>query len=192
MKEVSENKRRHVGVLLDIYDRPDGSTHKGLLDHQLVEGMIELLAMTEIVPTVAGWREPVKAPGGRPAEYGDERDRLILVIMLCLLRTGGSPQLVEVADVICNRLTARSRRLLGLPVDNGRASNRAIYFRVRRAWLRFTAVCDPFPGATHLRKTRAEVNKIKKKLRHRGRDAEAVKTSLDPEHASGSDLDAPR
>lgn len=124
--------------------------------------MVELVELAEIMDKIAEWREPAKGLGGRPAVYGESRDLFLVVIMLCQLRNGDSPQLVEVADVICNRLAARTRRLLGLPVDNGRASKVAIYHRVQRAWRRFTDVCEPFPGATHLRKSRAEVEKIKK------------------------------
>lgn len=158
--ELSENKRRHLAMKLDVQSRADGSTFKGLLDHQLVEGMNELVELTGILAKTTEWREPQKAPGGRPAVYGEDRDRFLLVIMLVLLRLGESPQVIEIADVICNRLAARTRTLLGLPVDNGRASKRAIYHRVLRAWHRFTDVCDPFPGVTHQRKTRAEVEEI--------------------------------
>ncbi|WP_374457022.1 hypothetical protein [Nocardioides sp.] len=157
---ISENKRRHLAMLLDVQRRDDGTTHKGLLDHQLVEGMNELVELTGIPEQVAKWREPARGLGGRPSVYGEDRDRFLFVIMLCLLRIGDSPQLIEIADVICNRLAARTRALLGLPVDNGRASKTAVYHRVLRAWHRFTDVCDPFPGATHMRKTRAEVEQI--------------------------------
>ena len=160
--ELSENERRHLTMLLDVESRSDGSSHKGILDHQLVDGMDRLVKVTGILDRYAEWRNAAKGPGGRPSAYGENRDRYLIVIMLCLLRLGESPQLIEVADVIRNRLSAESRKLLGLPVDNGRASKVAIYHRIVRAWKRFTAVCDPFPGATHLRMTRAEVEKIKK------------------------------
>ncbi|MCH1865295.1 hypothetical protein [Nocardioides sp. CFH 31398] len=131
-------------------------------DSALVQGVCQFIDDTGIVEQVAAWRREDRIdrkPGGRPAFYDD---RQMLVLTQLLLRCGEAPQIVEIARTIGYRLTADSRERLGLPPTNGRASEVAIYHRVRNALDRCTSVFDPAPGrASSPRPARTRVEQIK-------------------------------
>ena len=147
---------------LGLIPRADGTMPQAKFDSGLVQGVCQFIDDTGIVEQIAAWRAEDQAdrkPGGRPAIYND---RQMLVLTQLLLRCGEAPQIVEIARTIGHRLTADSRERLGLPPTNGRASEVAIYHRVRGALDRCTSVFDPAPGrASSPRPLRTTVEAIK-------------------------------
>ncbi|PKH37861.1 hypothetical protein SAMN05192575_101927 [Nocardioides alpinus] len=188
MADWSENKRRQTRQRLNVQGRDDGSDHRGFIDHQLVEGAVDLVRGSAVLPKLGYWHTlERKGPGGRPAVYAsrsdsdngrvgvagdvepdsgfDNRDQLILVCTYVLQMLGEAPQLASVTDLVQHRLAPVSKRLLGIPTQGKGASDVAVMHRVRRAWKRFTAVCDPFPtlaGGTRMR--RSEVDALQQRL----------------------------
>lgn len=113
---------------------------------------------------VAGWRKIDQAhrhPGGAPAKYGEQRDLIALALMVTLLLEGTPTQVEELRRAIMSRLSRAGLEMIGLPVGD-RASQTAVYSRLRRAWDRLTDTFDMAPGrlGKH-RPTQAEVEAVK-------------------------------
>lgn len=188
MADWSENARRVTRQRLNVQTRDDGSDHRGFVDPQLVEGAIDLVEGSAVLPKLAHWHMlERKGPGGRPAVYGstddsdkgrvwapgdaqpddghDNRDRLILVCTYVLQMLGETPQLASISDLVQHRLSPSSKRLLGVPTRGKGASDIAVKHRIRRAWVRFTAVCDPFPTlSSGVRMPRSDVEALQQAL----------------------------
>lgn len=158
---LSPAERLALSALVGAAPRADGSTHHGMIDDRLIEGMCNLVDRSPILDDLDAWRAAArKNNSGRPRAYA-RTDRLLIVLMLALLSANTAPQLKQVAHAVHHRLSTESRERLGLPSDNGRASERAIYGRIWRAWKDLTSLCDPLPGIDHRRRTRAEVQAIR-------------------------------
>lgn len=147
---------------LAIEDRGDGTTGETIFEDRLVSGVCDWVENSGVLDLVAQWRAEDKArdgkhPGGRTPIYGGTRDRLVIVLMMLLLRDSKAPQMAEMKRAVSGRFSGASRERLGLP-PRDRASEEAIYSRVRRAWDRLTDTIDLAP--TRLgkkRPTRAQV-----------------------------------
>lgn len=70
--------------------------------------------------------------------------------------------------LVLHRFSMQTKRLLGVPRRGRAASEVAVKHRIRRAFERFTNVCDPFPTLSGGRRV----------LR---RDVEALQEGLDPQ-----------
>lgn len=150
--DLSLNERRLLRMQLGVQNRGDGSTHRGLIDDQLIEGAIRLVESSGVLQNFPEWHDAErKGPGGAPSVLGadidgvDNRDRVLLVMMFVLQRLGEAPQMTEVANALRERLSPQSLRRLNIPLTIRTMSRIAVKHQVHRAWRRFTAVCDPFP-----------------------------------------------
>ncbi len=162
---LSDVQRHRITQKLGLTARDDGTSFRGFIDDELVDGACDVMDASGVLEKTAEWhKEAHKGLGGRPAALGDQRDRLVLVLMLVLFMTKQSPQLSEITDIVNNRLSPKSRTRLGLGEDNKGVSRTALYHQIRRAWKRFASVCDPYPGPTHVRLERAEVEAFLKTL----------------------------
>lgn len=156
---------RHEDLLQDLAltPRDDGTTGQSRIDDRLIQGVCDWVDGSGVLDLIAEGRadnKTTRQPGGAPAAYADARDRIIVVLVVVLLMEGDAPQLIELQRAVTGRLSPEAKRIIGLPVDD-KASDDAVYSRMRRAWDRVTDTFDMAPGRLgKTRPTRTEVEAV--------------------------------